>query len=128
MFNVAGNEEDDDEHEFAHKDFGSKRMKQDQDNVQKFIDLFEIHNPFDRNSRELVSITTGDIASEAVTNDLLHAEVTGKQIVSEFVENRFTKKTTGFHDRIKSKNLKTFESMYTVEVNVGKEKNCCTKG
>ncbi|KAG0723506.1 hypothetical protein GWK47_042571 [Chionoecetes opilio] len=104
-----------------------KRMKQDQDDVQKLIDLFKTYNPFDRTSPELASLTTGDVASEAVTNDLLSAEITGKQVVSEFVENRFIKKTASFHDRIKSKNLQTFESTYTVQVKVGKEKTVALK-
>jgi hypothetical protein len=92
---VADSQDDNNnEHECAHKD--PKRMKEDQWYAQKFYNLFKIYNPFDRTFPDLVSITTGDIASEIVMNDLLHAEATGKQIVSEFVETRLIKKTTDF--------------------------------
>lgn len=50
------------------------------------------------------------------------AEITVKQVVLELADNRFFKKTARFHDRIKSQNLQTFESMYTNQVKVGKEK------
>jgi hypothetical protein len=86
MYKVADIEDDnDDEHECAHKDFGPKRTKEDQEYVRQLINLFKVYNPFDRTSPDLVSITTGDIASEVVMDNLLHAETTGKQIVSDLL-------------------------------------------
>lgn len=70
MLSLTGGEEDDDEHKCSHKDCGAKGMNQDQDDVQKLNDLSKTYNPFDCTSPKLVSVTTGDIASEAVTNGL----------------------------------------------------------
>jgi hypothetical protein len=79
MYKVADNQNDNDnEHECAHKDSGPKRMKEDQEYVRKFINLFNVYNPFDRTSPVQVSITTGNITSKIAMNDLLHAETTRK--------------------------------------------------
>lgn len=110
MFNLTGSEKDDGEHECAHADFSAKKIKQGEDGVQELIDLFKIYRRIVCTSAELVSITTGDVASEVVTNYLLISEITGKKVVSELVENRLIKKTAGFHDRIMLKNLQTLRS------------------
>jgi hypothetical protein len=60
MFKVADNEDDNDE--CAHKDFGPKKRKKDQEYVQKLNNLSKVYNPFDRTSPDLLSITTGNIA------------------------------------------------------------------
>ena len=39
---------------------------------------------------DLVSLTTGDVASEDILNDLTHAAESGKQMVTELVENRLS--------------------------------------
>jgi hypothetical protein len=55
MYKVADNQDDnDDEHECAHKDYGPKRMKEDQEYVRKLINLFKVYNQFDRTSPDLV--------------------------------------------------------------------------
>eukprot|EP00745_Piridium_sociabile_P034091 TRINITY_DN5858_c0_g1_i7.p1 TRINITY_DN5858_c0_g1~~TRINITY_DN5858_c0_g1_i7.p1 ORF type:complete len:942 (+),score=252.29 TRINITY_DN5858_c0_g1_i7:556-3381(+) len=125
MFNLSGDDEDD-EHE-AHKDCGKMRIKQDQEDVQQFVKLFETFNPFSGTSTDLISLTTGDVANDVVTHDLLTAEETGKSVIAVFVQDRLVKKTTKFHDRLITKSLHTFESMYTLEVNVGKQKTVVLK-
>ena len=70
----------------------------------------------------MISLKTGDVANNMVTPDLLTADETGKSIIVVFVQERFVKKTTKFHGRLKTKSLHTFESMYTLEVDVKKEK------
>ncbi|KAL8621266.1 hypothetical protein ACOMHN_008091 [Nucella lapillus] len=122
MFGLSSAADEDDEHDCAHKDFGKKRLKQDQDDLQKLINLFQTFNPFAHPSPDLISLTTCDVASDVVKHDLLTAEETGKEVISEFVQKRFVLKETLFHDRIKTKKLCTLESMYTLEVNTGKEK------
>ena len=42
------------------------------------------------NLYDLVSLTTGDVASEDILNDLTHAAESGKQMVTELVENRLS--------------------------------------
>ncbi|KAL8586113.1 hypothetical protein ACOMHN_065076 [Nucella lapillus] len=122
MFGLSSAADEDDEHDCAHKDFGKKRLKQDQDDLQKLINLFQTFNPFAHPSPYLISLTTCDVARDVVKHDLLTAEETGKEVISEFVQKRFVLKETLFHDRIKTKKLCTLESMYTLEVNTGKEK------
>ncbi|KAL8561204.1 hypothetical protein ACOMHN_029275 [Nucella lapillus] len=118
MFGLSSAADEDDEHDCAHKDFGKKRLKQDQDDLQK-LNLFQTFNPFAHPSPDLISLTSCDVASDVVKHDLLTAEETGKEVISEFVQKRY--------DRIKTKKLCTLESMYTLEVNTGKEKTVAIK-
>ncbi|KAL8571746.1 hypothetical protein ACOMHN_060831 [Nucella lapillus] len=92
MFGLSSAADEDDEHDCAHKDLGKKRLKQDQDDLQKLINLFQTFNPFAHPSPDLISLTTCDVASDVVKHDLLTAEETGKEVISEFVQKRFVLK------------------------------------
>ena len=46
----------------------------------------------------LVVVTTGDVASEEIKQDMLGGKEIGKTIVIEFVQVRLIKKEVKFHD------------------------------
>ena len=69
-----------------------------------------------RQTENLVVITTGDVASEEVKQDLLEAEKKGERKLQEFIQERLIHKTANFHDTIKQQKLKTFKTLFTVSV------------
>lgn len=105
----------------SHKDLGKTRMKKDEDDVLKLVSQFSKYEVF-RQTENLVVITTGDVASEEVKQDLLEAEKKGERKLQEFIQERLIHKTANFHDTIKQQKLKTFETLYTVSVPVGNSK------
>jgi hypothetical protein len=102
-------------------------MESDREHVTKLVQEFTRFNVFSRHSSDLVSITKGDVASDNVKNDLLKAEETGKKVIYDFVNDRLINKSTKFHDRIKRKNLNTFETLYSGYVSVDKKKTVSIK-
>ena len=62
----------------------------------------------------LVVVTTGDVASEEIKQDLLGVEEIGNTIVrsNEFVQVMLIKKEVKFHDSLKQQKLKTFETVF----------------
>ena len=76
---------------------------------------------------DLVVVTTGDMASNAIKQDLLGVEEIGKKVIKEFVETRLIKKEKKFHDTLKQQKVKTFETLYTVPVSVDKRKTIAMK-
>ena len=120
MFNILRSDEED------HKDSGPTRIKRDEEDVLKLVTQFQRHDVF-RETADLVAVTTGDVVTDEIKSDLLEAEQRGKAAVKDFVKERLIKKETKFHDTIKQQKLKTFESLYAVNVRVGKEKTVSIK-
>ena len=60
----------------------------------------------------LVVVTTRDVASEEIKQDLLEVKEIGKTIVIEFVQVRLIKKEVKFPDSSKQQKLKTFETVF----------------
>ena len=110
----------------SHKDLGKARMQRDEEDVLKLVSLFRRYDVF-RETGNLVVVTTGDVASEENKQDLLKAEEIGKTIVKEFVQARIIKKEIKFHDSLKQKKLKTFETLYSVPVSLDKSKTVAVK-
>ena len=111
-FNVGGKEGD------SHRELGKARMRRDEEDVLKLVSCFTKYDVF-RQAENLVSVTTGDVASEEIRHDLLGAEEIGKTIVKEFVQDRLIKKDVKFHDGVKqNRKLKTFETLYCVPVSL----------
>ena len=102
MFNAGGKEGD------SHRELGKARMRRDEEDVLKLVSCFMKYEVF-RQAENLVSVTTGDVASEEIRHDLLGAEEIGKTIVKEFVQDRLIKKDVKFHDshNISSRHLKS---------------------
>ena len=99
------------EKECDHRDSGKSRMRQDEEGVLRLVSQFKKYDVF-RHTTDLVAVTTGDVASAEIKEDLLEAEETGKAAIKEFVNDRLVKKGVKFHDRIKLQKLKTFETLY----------------
>ena len=105
----------------GHKDLGKARVQRDEDDVQRLMSHFRTYDVF-RKTENLVVVTTGDVASEEIKQDLLGAEEIGNTIVNEFVQVRLIKKEVKFHDSLKQQKLKTFETLYYVPVSLDKDK------
>ena len=108
------------------KDLGKARMRQDAEDVAKLEAQFTKYEVF-RCTSDLVVVTTGDVASNAIKQDLLGVEEIGKKVIKEFVETRLIKKDIKFHDTLKQQKVKTFETLYTVPVSVDKSKTIAMK-
>lgn len=104
-----------------HKDLGKTRMKKDEEDVEKLVAQFSKYEVF-RQTDNLVVVTTGDIASEEIEQDLLEAEQKGQSKLQDFVQERLISKDVKFHDPIKQQKLKTLETLYSVSVPVGNSK------
>ena len=76
---------------------------------------------------ELVSLTTSDVASEDILNDLTHTAETGKQIVTKLVKNRMITMNTNFHNSLTKRTLKTISNLYRTDGKLGKLKSKCVK-
>ena len=65
----------------VHHDLLKSRMKRDEQDIQKILEMFEIswNLPFDLN-QPLVNISTSCLASDDVKSDLLNAEDIGNNI------------------------------------------------
>ena len=76
------------------------------------VDLFENNwtNPFGYDPSDLVSISTGTVASPDVSTDLLAAREKGEHAYKEFEQQRMQKGNC-FNDPIKKIKLKTFTAM-----------------
>ena len=100
MFGIT-NESNDDDNEnvpWSHKDLGSCRIKQDEEDLQKIEQEFQRFNVFSTKSLTVVSITTGDVATDDISQALQNVQILGKETQMKFVEEKLVKKKTGFHD------------------------------
>jgi uncharacterized membrane protein len=90
-----------------HKDTGRNRIKRDEEDVVKLVAQFERYDVF-RQTTDLVAVTTGDVASDDIRNDLLQAKERGeaRAAVKTFVQERLIKKETKLHDKIKQQSLR----------------------
>ena len=103
---------------------GKARVQRDEEDVQWLMSHFRRYDVF-RKTENLVVVTTGDVASDEVKQDLLGAEEIGKTIVNEFVQVRLIKKEVKFH--LKQQKLKILETLYSVPVSLDKDKTVAIK-
>ena len=90
-------------------------MRQDAENVAKLEAQFMEYEVF-RCTSDLVVVTTGDVASNAIKQDLLGVDEICKKVVKEFVETRLIKKDIKFHDTLKQQKVKTFDTLHCTSV------------
>ncbi|KAG1677090.1 hypothetical protein GQR58_014009 [Nymphon striatum] len=99
----------------GHKDMQMTRIINDEADVQALVTMLESNwiNPFDENSQELVSISSGKLATPDITEDLLHAHESGKKAYNAFKTERLEQEppVRKFHDPMKKLNLKTFSNL-----------------
>ena len=75
----------------------------------------------------LVVVTTGDVASEEIKQDLLGVEEIGNTIINEFVQVMLIKKEVKFQDSLKQQKLNAFETLYSVPVSLDKDETVANK-
>ena len=68
----------DEDDEGSHKELGKTRKQRDGDDTAKLAAQFASFHVFNRESTLLVSLTTGDIPSEPIVQDLQNALVKGQ--------------------------------------------------
>ena len=91
------------------KDLGEKRIIKDEDDVNELLKQLQEFRPFERDTKELICISTNDVASQSIANDLLTAQERGKDILKAFVQTRLGKDATvQFHSTIRKNKSKTF--------------------
>ncbi|KAJ4935256.1 hypothetical protein JOQ06_016792 [Pogonophryne albipinna] len=76
---------------------------------------------------DLVSLTTGDVASEEILNDLTHAAESGKKTITELVKKRLGTTNTDFHASLTKRKPKTFSSLYSTDTKLEQLRSKCVK-
>jgi hypothetical protein len=79
MFGIGSGKECD------HRDMGRQKYdsSQDEEDVLRLVSQFKKYEVF-RHTTNLVAVTTGDVASAEIKDDLLEAEETGKAVMQSF--------------------------------------------
>ena len=91
-----------------HKESGKSRMKRDEEDVRKVIEVVSSWtNPF-QPSEELSSLSSGCVVTETIKSDLLAAKEKGTEALTAFVEDRLLSDSAGFFDPLPKLRLGTF--------------------
>lgn len=123
MFGLTHEGGDDED---THKDCLPSRLRRDNDDATQLVDQFQRYHVFQLdNMHELVSLTTGDVASEDIMKDLMNAAESGKKIVIELVQKRLSTTSIDFHSSLTKRNPKTFSNLYSTDTK--REKPKCVK-
>ncbi|KAJ4924579.1 hypothetical protein JOQ06_003533 [Pogonophryne albipinna] len=119
---------DDDDDEETHKDCLQSRIKRDNHDVIQLVDQFQRYNVFQQEHMyDLVSLTTGDVASEEILNDLTHAAESGKKTITELGKKRLGTTNTDFHASLTKRKPKTFSSLYSTDTKLEQLRSKCVK-
>ena len=90
------------------KDLDTARTIRDERHIQNLMStITSMMDPFDPKA-DLVSISSGIIASPTVKHDLLNAYETGEHLLCSFMESRLLTNTVDFYSILKAQKLKTF--------------------
>ena len=93
-----------------HKETASARVRLDEEDVRKVMEVVSNwNNPFNE-SEELVSISSGCVANNDIKEDLLSARQKGNDALTTFVEERILSNSTGFHETLSKLKLGTFSN------------------
>ena len=91
-----------------HKDRSSARIKREEEDVKKVFEVIRNWcNPFEPFG-ELLSISSGYVASESMKQDLLLAKEKGTTALTAFIEERLVKHSTGFFQTLPKLKLGSF--------------------
>ena len=105
-----------DTQKYNHPDLNPSRMKKDEADVKRILEIISTTFIDPLSPQPLLSISNGVLATDKVSNDMLSAKVIGKAAMDEFIRNRLSdKKINCFFDPIKKKNLGIFTSMNKVK-------------
>lgn len=100
----------------AHEELSPSRMSRDKSDVMAIKDYILNHcqNPFDVDTipKELINISTGQIATKAVQECLTSIPEKGKDVVQNYISERLIEGgTTSFWSSIPKRTVVTFENM-----------------
>ena len=91
-----------------HTETGKSRMKRDEEDVRKVMEVVSNWtNPFEP-SEELASLSSGCVVTETIKSDLLAAKEKGTEALTTFVEDRLLSDSAGFFDPLPKLKLGTF--------------------
>lgn len=102
-----------------HKEIGKSRIKRDEEDVRKVMEVVSNWtNPFEP-SEELASLSSGCVVTKTIKSDLLAAKEKGTEALTAFVEDRLLSDSVGFFDPLPKLRLGTFRD--TQKTAVSKE-------
>ena len=103
---------EDEDQRRIHKETGSARMKRDDEDVKKVIEVISNwRNPFEP-SEELSSISSGYVTSKSTKQDLLQAKEKGATALTAFVEERIITNSTGIFETLPKLKLGSFRDTH----------------
>ena len=120
-------------------DLHQPRIQKDEKDVRSLLDLIENSwiNPLSPDPSDIVNLSTGILAPEDITDDLLKARRVGEEAYQDFKSSRLEQEepTVKFHDKLPKQKLKTFSNMNkkTVSSSPGRQEfvrtygYCCTE-
>lgn len=110
-----------------HAELRHPRIEKDESDVSSIVSLVESWvNPF-AESQCLMSISTSQVATPEVSNDLMKAHTIGEEAYSCFKTERLESDTKTFNDRMKLNKLKTFTTLCKKKVIKGDGKTVVLK-
>ena len=90
------------------------RIQHDEECVHRIMETINsMINPWQCSEDGLVSLSSGAVASESATSDLLSANDVGESKLQEFIETRLSSKTRDIFDNIRLLKLKTFTDSHS---------------
>ena len=94
-----------------HKEAGKSRMKRDEEDVSKVMEVVSNWtDPFEP-SEELASLSSGCVVTETIKLDLLAAKDKGTVALTAFVEDKLLSDSVGFFDPLSKLKLGTFRDL-----------------
>ena len=91
-----------------HKETGKSRIKRDEEDVRKVMEVFSSWtNPFEP-SVELARLSSRCVVTETIKTDLLAAKEKGTEALTAFVDDRLLSDSVGFFDPLPKLRLGTF--------------------
>ena len=102
-----------------HRDLSQSRIRKDTESIDEILQVLRetFINPFSES--ELVSISTGLMVSELVTDHLLNAQTYGKSSMEKVMCDRLKENSPiDFYEPVKKLNLHIFQNMTKVVVSI----------
>ena len=101
-----------DQEGMARKDLDKARIERDEQDLQNLVATIQgMVNPFEYKGEDLISISSGCVASKDTRDHLITAYSIGQNGAKSFVEDRMTSETDKIFNPIKTNKLKTFSTI-----------------
>ena len=95
------------------------KMSQD---IANIVREFKRLRVFSNTTKDLICLSTGDLAPDDVRGGLLSVEKKGTSLNHNFVKSRLIEQTTDFYSRMPHNKAQTLATMYNLKVHVQKNK------